>query len=89
MYALSSHSSAWKEIGVECPGRTLISDLCQKLEKIKLKPFYHWVTHKKKVVRKVQEEPTGEEAVMLLSGMVDGSKGRIHEYNIYSQFSEL
>ena len=39
--------------------------------------------------RKVQEEATGEEAAMLLSEMVDGSKMRMYIYNISRQFLEL
>ena len=77
-----------KEIGVECPGRTVISNLCQKFEKIESLTNYRWVT-RKKVFRKVRKEATGEEAAMFSSEMVNGSKMRMHKYNIYRQFSEL
>ena len=72
----------------ECPGKGVVSNICEDLEKVESLSYYRWVSHQK-TAHKIQDEVTGEEAAILLAELVDGNKMKMHKYNIYRQSSEL
>ena len=49
----------------ECPGKRVVTNICEELEKVESLLYYQWVSHQKSV-HKIQDEVTGEEAAILL-----------------------
>ena len=72
----------------ECPGKGVVTNICEELERVESLLYYWWVSHKK-TAYKIPDEVTGEEAAILLVDLVDRNKMKMHKYNIYCQFSEL
>ena len=71
-----------------CPGTTPITEICENLEKVESLTYYKWTT-KNKVVCKISDEISGEEAVNKLVELISGEKLRLHRYNMYRQYAEL
>ena len=71
-----------------CPGSALIAEISGNLEKVESLTSYKWTT-KNKVVYKISEEISGEEAASKLVELISGEKLRLHRYNISRQYVEL
>ena len=66
----------------ECPGKGVVTNICEELEKVESLSYYWWVSHQK-TAHKIQDEVTGEEAAILLADLIDRNKMKMHKYNIY------
>ena len=71
-----------------CPGSAPIAEISENLEKVESLTFYKWTT-KNKVVCKISDEISREEAASKLVKLISGEKLRLHRYNIYRQYAEL
>ena len=71
-----------------CPGSALIAEISGNLEKVESLTSYKWTT-KNKVVYKISEEISGEEAASKLVELISGEKLRLHRSNISRQYVEL
>ena len=70
------------------PGTAPIAEISENLEKVESLTFYKWTT-KNKVVCKISDEISGEEAASKLVELISGEKLRLHHCNIYRQYAEL
>ena len=71
-----------------CPGSAPIAEISENLEKVESLTFYKWTT-KNKVVCKISDEISEEEAASKLVELISGEKLHLHHYNIYHQYAEL
>ena len=71
-----------------CPGSALLAKISENLEKVESLTFYKWTT-KNKVVCKISDEISEEEAASKLVELISGEKLHLHHYNIYHQYAEL
>ena len=71
-----------------CPRSAPIAEISENLEKVESLTFYKWTT-KNKVICKISEEVSGEEAASKLVELISGEKLCLHHYNVYSQYAEL
>ena len=56
----------------KCPGKGVVTNICEELEKVESLSYYRWVSHQK-TVHKIQDEVTGQEVAILLADLVDGN----------------
>ena len=71
-----------------CPRSAPIAEISENLEKVESLTFYKWTT-KNKVICKISEEVSGEEAASKLVELISGEKLRLHHYNVHNQYAEL
>ena len=71
-----------------CPGSALLAEISENLEKVEPLTFYKWTT-KNKVVCKISDEISGEEAASKLVELISGEKLPLHRYSTYRQYAEL
>ena len=69
------------------PGSAHIAEISENLEKVESLTFQKWTT-KNKVVCKISDEISGEEAASKLVELISGEKLRLHRY-ISRQYVEL
>ena len=71
-----------------CPGSALLAKISENLEKVESLTFYKWTT-KNKVVCKISDEISEEEAASKLVELISGEKLHLHHYSIYHQYAKL
>ena len=70
------------------PGSAHIAEISENLEKVESLTFCKWTT-KNKVVCKISDEISGEEAASKLVELISGEKLRLPRYNTSRQYAEL
>ena len=71
-----------------CPGSAPIAEISENLEKVESLTFYKWTT-KNKVVCKISDEISEEEAASKLVELISGEKLHLPHYSIYHQYAKL
>ena len=72
-----------------CNGSSLVDKICKVMESCDSSiSFYKWATINNHV-KKITEQMTGEEMGEMFQEIAYGDKMRMHNYNIYRQYSEM